>query len=274
VEAKARTPEQKARAKFFKRLYSFTVHAVNCLYSVYLQKDGTLRNVSDAVAMLRSIPQALRSLEALQKDPLVPPSFIVRSREGIRNLRAVTAFKDHKDVQRELAILAKRTDLPPALMGQIRILLGVKYKNILKNGSFEEPLTKEIILLRKGGKRDTAFASDGKYSFKSLNGGVHFTSRDVIPGKTYIFLADVYASKVSGEGRFFLLTNPQRKGRNLQYHLLRDIRLTQGWQTLSNTFTAESSLGGADSILVRIWGLNFEDDEPFWIDNVRVYQLD
>lgn len=277
VIANAGTPLEKKRARFFMRLYEITVNCVNCLYSVHIQPDGSIADAADAAALVRSIPLAVRSFEALKKEPLTPPGFLQITETALCNLRAVFPYRSDPAVKAELEKLAVRGDLPAALKGQIDILRGVKFRNLLEDGSFENTGDSSCLLTAPGRSAgfDTHHVSDGRRAVKSLNGVVRIVHRKIVPGKTYMVLADVYTEKTSAEGRFNILTNPRIGERNCRYNRLRGIRLNAGWQTVSNTFVAFGLKSTPpDNILIRLWGENFEQDEPVWIDNVRLYRLD
>ena len=90
-------------------------------------------------------------------------------------------------------------------------------------------------------------------------------------------MVDVYVEKESAEGEAFLLTNPQtRDGKNTNYYLTSKIKLNKGWQTLSTTIGLEGKREDmqAEWFFLQFWCEKFEKDEPVWIDNVRLFQLD
>jgi len=157
----------------------------------------------------------------------------------------------------------------------LEIMSGVKYENLLANGSFENP--KDFSWrARKTGTLDSTHVSDGKRAYKAVNGAVSFRCKAEY-GKFYMIMVDVYSGTTGGEGRLEFITNPRSgNGRfNTQYHAFKNLRLTRGWQTLSNTVHVSGSRNSlpADSVYMYLSADFFEPDEPIWIDNVRIYKL-
>ena len=88
-------------------------------------------------------------------------------------------------------------------------------------------------------------------------------------------MADVYSPVNGGEGRVTLLSNPQSGNRNTQFNRM-IMPVSKGWQTIANAFqaTTYSPKLPVDRLLILLAADKFEKNEPLWIDNVRVYQLD
>ena len=282
VIAKARTPMEKKRARYFMRLFKISENAAKCLYSEYIQPNGVVANAADAAALLRSIPEAVKALAYLEKEPLITlpqvNSFILFPlKTGICNFSSISAFLKDPAVMAELKKIADNPELPVDIRAQAKIMSGVKYRNRMDNGSFENTSDQSWNFSRMV-KLDGTHVSDGKWAVSGVNPRILMIQKTgLVYGKKYMIMMDVYAEKESAEGEAFLLTNPiTRKNRNCKYILLSKIKLNKGWQTLSNTisFTGEREGLPAEYFMLRFWCREFEKDEPVWIDNVRLYQLD
>lgn len=270
----AETPKQKRRALLFRRLFKMSENAVKCLHSVYLLPDGSVKDVETAVAMVRAIPDAVKALEELKKEPFVTKNFLDVVQTGLCNLRGIVPYSKDPRMQKALKELARLKGLPPALKGMCSLLTGVKYKNLLENGSFEKGLNPSW-LLRKNAVRDSKFVSDGKYSLKARNGALRIVKEGITPEKTYMLLFDVHAPHTGGEGRMDIQMVPRAGLKHCQFIRFRDYRVSQGWQTFSNAFKViRSKAGVPDNILIQFSWNFFEKNEFLRIDNIRLYQLD
>ncbi|MBO5724353.1 MAG: DUF4838 domain-containing protein [Lentisphaeria bacterium] len=271
----AGTPLEKKRAEFFRRLYIMTERATDCLYSTFIEPDGFVKDSAAAVKLIQSIPKGNASLEYLKKEPLFQSRCLTVVQTALCNLKAIVPFKNDPAVLKALKETAADKTLPLALRAQLEILAGSsKYKNLLENGSFEKGNIRSY-KLRTSGALSREYVSDGKYAYKSVNGCVRFIQKKIIPNKSYLVMVDVYADKISSEGRFTMLTNPRVGEKNSRYNILRDLRIVKGWQTISNTFVAHDRIQTkSDNILIQISMNKFEPDESVWLDNIRLYQLD
>ena len=282
VIEKAGTPMEKKRAEYFMRLFKISENAAKCLYSEFIQPDGYVANAADAVALLRSIPEALKALEYLQKEsfvtlPAINSQILRPLKTSIGNFSAINPFLKDPAVLAELRKTADDPKLPVAIRAQTAIMAGAKFQNRMDNGSFENTADLSWNLTRKA-KLDGTHVSDGKWAACGVNPCIMMVQKSgLVYGKTYMVLMDVYIQKESAEGEAFFLTNPQtRDGRNTQYNLTSKIKLNKGWQTLSSTVTLLGKRGKypADCFMMEFWCQKFEKDEPVWVDNVRLYQLD
>ena len=271
----AETPLQKKRAAFYQRLYRIAEMSADCLYSIYTEPDGTVKSLENARKLVKSISRAVRSLRSLKKETLVTDRHKGIVEAGICNLRAIAPYQNDPQIQQEFKrLLKEEKDLPPSLQGMLRVLTGEKFKNLFENGSFELPRRNTYTVLRRPGTLDKTRASHGKVSYKIHNGYVHFISKNIVPGKYYMVMIDLYAETASGEGRMNILTNPRVKGRNSEYIHFPEVKLLPGWQTFVNTFRANGFRNvPATEIFVAVAANFFEKNEPVWIDNVRLYQL-
>ena len=282
VIAKTRTPMEKKRAEYFMRLFRISENAAKCLYSEYIQPDGTVADAADAAALLRSVPDAVKALEELQKESMVTMPFlnsvILRVvRAGVCNFSSITKFLKDPAVTAELKKLAENPELPITVRSQARIMSGVKFQNRMNNGSFEDTADQSWNIVKRG-KLDGTHVSDGKWAVCGINPLIRMIQKTGLNyGKKYMVMVDVYVEKESAEGEAFLLTNPQtRDGKNTNYFLTSKIKLNKGWQTLSTTIGLEGKREDmqAEWFFLQFWCEKFEKDEPVWIDNVRLYQLD
>ena len=282
VIAKTRTPMEKKRAEYFMRLFKISENASKCLYSEYIQPDGYVADAADAASLLRAVPDAVKALDELQKESLVTlpvlNSVIPRVvRAGVCNFSAITRFLKDPAVKAELEKIAGNPELPITVRSQARIMSGVKFQNRMNNGSFEDTSDQSWNFVRRG-KLDGTHVTDGKWAVCGVNPAIRMTQKTgLVHGKKYMLMVDVYVEKESAEGEAYLLTNPQTAdGRNTQYNLTSKIKLNKGWQTLSNTIelVGKRESMQAEWFFLQFWCEKFEKDEPVWIDNVRLYQLD
>ena len=282
VIEKAGTPMEKKRAKYFMRLFQISENAAKCLYSEYIQPNGAVADAADAAALLRSVPEAVKALAYLEKEPLITlpeaNSYMLKPlRTAICNFSSISAFLKDPAVMKELEKIVNNQEIPIEIRAQAKIMSGVKFKNRMDNGSFENTADQSWNFSRRG-KLDGTHVSDGKWAVKGINPLVRMIQKTgLVYGKKYMLQLDVYAEKESAEGEAFLLTNPTtRDDQNCEYILLSKIKLKKGWQTLSNTIHFRGSRAGlpAEYFFLQFWCRKFEKDEPVWIDNVRLYQLD
>ena len=150
----------------------------------------------------------------------------------------------------------------------------MKAENLIANGSFEQDKPAALNPLwsrRLNGKRDTRYASDGKYSFKTGNGYYIMTPK-IERGKTYLFLCDVYIEKGSGEGRFKTKIGPSIGKKPVAWVFNETIPSGGSWYTCSSVVS--SNINGVDNLQIQLWFQKFERNEPVWIDNLRLYCLD
>ncbi|MBO7146623.1 MAG: DUF4838 domain-containing protein [Lentisphaeria bacterium] len=282
VIEKARTPMEKKRAKHFMRLFKISENAAKCLYSEYIQPNGAVANAADAAALLRSVPEAVKALAYLEKEPLITlpevNSYMLKPlKTGICNFSSISDFLKDPAVTKELGKLMNNPEIPIEIRAQAKIMSGIKFRNRMDNGSFENTADLSWNFYKRG-KLDGTHVSDGKWAVYGINPLIRMTQKTGLTyGKKYMLLVDVYAEKESAEGEAFLLTNPiTRENRNCNYILLSKIKLNKGWQTLSNTIHLHGNRDGlqAEYFRLQFWCQKFEKDEPVWIDNVRLYQLD
>ena len=283
VVRKAQTPDQKARAKHFLNVFAISEDAAKCLYSEYTEPDGYVKDAAAAVELLRSVPEAVKAYQRLAKNPLViDPRLELRLLRvlsvGVNNFRAISKFVKDPAVCKELDKLAGDQTLPAELRAQVKILRGVPFKNLMERSSFEGKIPPADNFHIYRGRHNSALATHGKRSFGGVNPLVReIQHKGIINGKTYMVLVDVYAAKNSAEGFVNFLICPQiREGQNSNYILLSNLKLNQGWQTLSNIVRVTGMRRGksVDQIFIQIWGSKFEKDEPIYYDNIRIYQLD
>ena len=273
--ALADTPVRKRRAKLFKHLWELSRKSLICLYSPYLEYDGSIASAENAVKLINSIPEAAKAQKELANDPYVPQIWNELVSTGICNFKGLIPHLKDKKVRAALDKILKNKELPLVLRASLEIVSGVKYKNELADGSFET--WKGFTTWLNKGVLDSAHVTDGKKAYKVLNGGVTLFCKAEY-GKHYMVMLDVYSPITGGEGRLELITNP-RSGNgkyNTQYHAFKGIRVNKGWQTLSNTIHVSGYRNGkkADSVWVHLCAKFFENDQPIWIDNVRIYKLD
>lgn len=161
------------------------------------------------------------------------------------------------------------------LRGMIKIWLGAKVKNLIPNGSVEKasPLPTGWNGIRLGARRNTEFASKGKYSLKARQSLMLEYVVNVEKNKTYLLIFSAFIPKGSAEGRLHYMITP-RHGKRARNHIRNlDIALPGGaWQTFTGAVTIAPER--QDNIAIHIWARKYEKDESIWIDDVQLYCLD
>ena len=282
VVANTETPQQKKRADILMQMFELSECAAKALFSEILQPDATLRNAADAAELLRQVPEAVKAYEKLLKNPYVK---YFRMSEKIQmgqlaDIDRVRSFLNNPEVKAEAVKLASDPAVPISIRGLLKIWMGAKPKNLIANGSFENPSPLPEVRWHKGrASRSMKFASDGDYSFRvpPFSGYAYHITVD--PEKNYLFMFDAYIKKTSVEGNAnFQLTTMSGQRHNL-YHGYAGNKLVEGkWITLSGIgkvgtlswHKPEEDYG----IQLMIYMRNFEADDEIYIDNVRAYCLD
>lgn len=266
------TPQQKKRMSFYlNENFAMVEAAANCLFSEFLQPNGTVASLDDAIALLESVPRAVKSLQWLKKSSLLKSRLIPVVEGGLTsNINAVLPYAKNPKIQNLLRKYAADQTFPKALQTQFQIFAGKKFVNLFKDGSFEEPSP----LPPGSPHRDSRRFTHGKHSLRFRNTTLALTSPGAKSGKTYYFALDVCANKVSAEGRFSIWTACRAGKRNLDWKRMSNIKLKKGWQTISFAYQVPKTQMKIDNFLFYVGGKLFEDDEVLWIDNFRIYQLD
>ena len=276
VVALADTPERKLRAKALMQSFEYYELAAKSVFAEIIPPSGKLRNAEQAVELLRAVPDALRALDQYTRHPLCEftsdkGSKLAPSCYGA--IGKVLDFAKDPTVTAELRKLADRKDLPQNLQGQIKIMLGAKPVNLIANGDLEEPILPMVPLWSKTlpGEKDSMHASSGKFAYK-MHRGAFLIHPKIEPGKTYMFLCDVYIQNPEVEGRVSFNLGPSKGQLPLDWIRKLDQNPTAGtWNTYSETVKGHAK---GDSVLIQVWVRNFEKDNPIWIDNLRLYCLD
>ena len=277
VVEKAETPQQKRRANVLMKYFEYAEDAAQALFSELISPEGKLDSAADAVELLRQVPAAIEAAERFRNNPVnalerdeKPLSLLSMT---LLNIGLILPFVKEPEVRAELEKLQNDEKLPAILRGQIKIWLGFKAENLIENGSFEEEtpvILRPLWAPKLNGERDTRHVSDGKYSFRTGN-GFYLLSGKMEPGKTYLFLCDLFIERGSNEGRFSYRLGPS-KGVNAKLWTRQDFVPTGGlWNTYS---AAISHPGDVDNLQIHLYFQKFENNEPVWIDNLRLYCLD
>ena len=270
VVEKAETQQQKRRALVFMKYFEYAEAAAQALFSELIPPEGKLNSTADAVELLRQVPAAIEAEKRFRDHPYNSRKESISS-SMLLNIGLVMPFIKETEVRKELKQLENDSRLPATLRGQIKIWLGFKAENRIENGSFEQdavPL-RPLWMRKLNGKRDSSRASDGKYSFRTRN-GYYLVNPKIEPGKTYLFLCDVFIERGSNEGRFRINLAPS-SGRIPRDWIRKENVLTGGqW----NTYSMVVSHPSADNLQIQIGLRNFESTEPVWLDNLRFYCLD
>ena len=276
VVEKAETPQQKRRAIVLMGYFEYSEAAAKALFSELIPPEARLGSAAEAVELLKQVPAAIEAAERFRKNPYnalerneKPLSILSTT---LLNIGLVLPFVKDPAVRVELKKLENDERLPGILRGQIKIWLGFKAKNLIENGSFEKetPMLRPLWMPRLNGKRDTRHVSDGKYSFRTGNGYYILTPK-MEPGKTYLFLCDLFIEQGSNEGRFSYRLGPS-KGVVPRNWVRQDLVLTGGtWNTYSAAISHPRDI---DNLQIHLYFQKFENTEPVWIDNLRLYCLD
>ena len=276
VVEKTETPQQKRRANVLMKYFEYAEDAAQALFSELISPEGKLSSAAEAVELLRQVPAAIEAAERFRNNPFntlerdeKPLSLLSTT---LLNIGLILPFIKDPAVQAELEKLKNDEKLPAILRGQIKIWLGFQAENLIANGSFEEetPAIRPLWMSKLNGERDTRYASDGKYSFRTSNGYYILTPK-MEPGKNYLFLCDLFIERGSNEGRFSYRLGPS-KGVVPKNWLRQDFVPAGGfWNTYSAVI---SHPGDIDNLQIQLYLQKFEDNEPVWIDNLRLYCLD
>ena len=271
VVEKAENPQQKRRANILMKYFEYAEDAAQALFSELIPPEGRLRSAEDAAELLRQVPAAVKAEERFRNHPFNTQKHNLTS-SMMMNIGLIQPFIREPSVRDELAKLEKEEKLPAVLRAQIKIWLGADVTNRIENGSFEqeklpiEPLWSETL----HGSRDTKYASDGIYAFKTRN-GYYLTCPKIEQGKTYMLVSDLFIEQGSSEGRFSYRLDPSL-GRTSKHVIQQEFVLTGGrWNTCSAVI---SHPGPVDNLKIMFFFQKFESDEPVWIDNIRFYCLD
>ena len=277
VVEKAETAQQKRRAQVLMTYFEHAEAAAQALFSELIPPEGRLKSASDAAELLKQVPAAIVAAKKFRENPYnaVNAGMKPESVSGttLLNIGLVMPFIKDPAVQKELKKLENDSRLPFILRGQIKIWLGLKPKNLIENGSFEQqtvPLS-PLWMSKLNGRRDPSRASDGKYSFRTRN-GFYLVNSKMEPGKTYLFLCDVFIERGSNEGRFRMNLAPCADKLPLNWLRSGDQVLTGGqWNTYSVVISHPRKV---NNIQIQLGFRNFESTEPVWLDNLRFYCLD
>ena len=267
--ANAETPDQKKRMEIYlNECFSTMEASAKCLFSEYLNTDGTLASAKDAVELLKSVPDAARALQFLKTKSIQIKS-LQRIMEGgfVSNINTVIPFLKDPAVREEIRKLADDTTLPKALQAQLQLLLGKKYTNLFPEGSFETGR------VPRGMTPDTKHVSLGKRSVCFRNGRYALSANGIKPGKTYYIAADVYSTNASLEGKFNFMVAPRSGTRTLDWKKIANLKLAKGWQTIAFAYQTPTQFK-VDNFYLVVQTDYFELDEMLWMDNFRIYQLD
>ena len=275
VVALAETPEQKKRAGILMQWFERSELAAQVLFSELVRPDCTLGGPGDALELLRQVPAAVKAHDRLMKHPLIKyyPRQKNISAAQLAVIGLVQPYMSDPKVKAAASKLAENEDIPLILRSLLKIWLGMKPANMVKNGSFEEAAPLPRVLWKEGGAyRSSKIASDGKYSFRLPPRCTYAYRIPAQTGKLYLFMFDCYLNKTSIEGLLNFQLSPYRGKRPVNHHHYLKRPLAPGkWTTFTGICCAER---GADSIELMIWLRKFEDDDDIYMDNVRVYSLE
>ncbi|MBO4492680.1 MAG: DUF4838 domain-containing protein [Lentisphaeria bacterium] len=276
VVSLAETPEQKNRAQVLMQAFEYSELAAQIAFSEIFSPEGRLNSVEEARELAKAIPASLTAREKFLAHPLLPFS---RGAAGLfsaadTSLGKLLPYAKDPAVRETIEKLSADPSVPGTLRAQFKIWLGANAVNLIANGSFEqeEPQTMAPLWSDKlHGSRETRYASDGKYSFRTRN-GYYLIHPKIEKEKTYLFLCDIYIENGSGEGRFSTRIGPAADGKPRNWFRTEMIPTGGNWNTCSSVISGEGK--GVNSLLIQLYFEKFENDEPVWIDNLRLYCLD
>ena len=271
----AKTPEQKKRAGILMQWFEYSELVAKALFSELVQPDMSLGGKDDALEMIRQLPGAVRACEKLMKHPFIK---YYAARESIPGAQLtliglVQPYISDPDVKAAAQAAAAAPETSLILRSLLKIWLGTKPVNLVKNGSFEEKKPLPLVLWKEGGAfRSNQIASDGVYSYRMPPKCTYAYRIPVKAGKNYLFMFDCYIRQSSIEGLFNFQLTPLKKKRPYRHHHFKNRRLTPGkWTTFTGICCAEKA---TDTIELLIWLRKFEDQDEIYLDNVRVYCLE
>ena len=270
------TPEQKKRAQVLMQAFEFSEQAAEVAFSEIFPPNGQLDSKVEALELVNAIPASLAVRKKLLKHPLIR----FRRDKGKSlfdaadsSIGKIIPYLSDPEIRKRIEKYADDPTIPDSLRAQFKIWLGKKAENLIENGSFEldKPTLTALWSKAKRGERDSRYASDGKYSFRSGN-GCYRVRRSIERGKTYLFLCDIYMEKGSGEGRFRTRIGPCIGTTPVSWFRTETIPAGGGWTTCSSVIS--SDWAGVDNLDIQLHLLNYEPDEQVWIDNLRLYCID
>ena len=240
-------------------------------------EEVQLSSLDKALELVQAIPASLAARKKLETHPLLP----FRTGKSAKSLfdaadaalgKLIPYLTDPR-VREAVENLSVDPAVPPVLRAQFKIWLGTPAVNLIGNGFFEtEPVPfAPLWSQRLHGRRDTRYASDGKYAFRTAN-GYYLIHPKIERWKTYLFLCDVFIEKGSGEGRFSMKIGPSRDSAPVSWFQTEIIPTGGSWNTVSSVVSSSSE--GVNSLQIQLYFEKFEKDEPVWIDNIRLYCLD
>ena len=276
VVALAETPEQQRRAQILMEAFEYSELAATVAFSEIFMPEGQLRNVEDARELASALNASLVARKKLASHPLNKfngggKSLFDAADAAIGKL---IPYLNDPQVKETVENLAGDSFVPAALRAQFRIWLGAKADNLIENGSFEQEAPQPLAPLwsdKLHGQRDAQYASDGEHAFKSQN-GYYLIHPKIERGKTYLFLCDIFIEKGSNEGRFSTRIGPAKGSTPVSWFRTETIPTGGGWNSCSSVVSSDKP--GVDSLLIQLHIEKFEQNEPIWIDNVRLYCLD
>ena len=282
VVAYAQTPGEKKRAAVLMQMFELAEGAALSLCSEELDPSGRIRNSREAVSLLQSLPGALKAFEKLQKNPYYKhfrhapkiPTALLGS------VSKVMPFLKDPAVRETAMKLSSDTAIPLQFRAMLKIWMGAKAENLIRNGSFEEGSPLPKVLWNEGGAyRSAKRSSEGDFAFRVPPFCCYAYRIDVDPEKTYLFMFDAYIKKTSIEGNANFQLTTMSGNRHNQYIAYHGNKLEEGrWVTLSGVgkvgtlswHEAHEKYG----IQLMIFMRNFETNDEIYIDNVRAYCLD
>ena len=280
VVANAGTPDQKRRAAHLMTLFELSANGTTALFSEIIPPEGRLDSPEQAVDMLKSVPLAIKASEAFYKAPRgLAVSFQGADHPQLlpylaNNLGMVLPFLDDPSVNAALTALADQPKLPPLLRGQFKLWLGRPATNLLANGSFESeaPLPGDS----KYRKRVQQYKHAGDYALMTANGLLKWRI-PVQAGKTYLAAVRVFIPQSSAEGLFGMRLAPGVADLNSTWQNSPLTRIPAGqWTLISSTIPipSQSHCGVPNRLDLYIECQNFEKNEPVYLDDVMVIELD
>ena len=276
VVSLAETPEQKNRAQILMQAFEYSELAAQVAFSEILPPDGRLNSVEEARELAEAIPASLEARKKFLEHPLLKFSIGAGGLLGAADtsLGKLIPYMKEPLVREAIEKLSADPAVPGTLRAQLRIWLGAKAVNLIENGSFEQEEPQTLMPLwsdKLHGSRDTRYASEGKHAFKTRNGYYQIQPK-IEQGKNYLFLCDVYLENGSGEGRFSTRIGPAANGKPRNWFRTEMIPTGGNWNTCSSVISGNAK--GVNSLLIQLYFEKFENNEPVWIDNIRLYCLD
>ena len=288
------TEDQKIRAALQMRCFEWHEAAAKACAAESVAPDASIPSADAAAALVRGIPEALRSFGRWKTIPAKTRNWyasglILRGVDAgvvADSLMSVSDFVGEPAVKAELEKLVKAQTVTPDIRFLAKLMLkGAEADaagNLLEDASLERvaehgwatthPVHGKI-------SRAKGVAASGDHALKCEIQHNNYTIEKLIPnttpGASFYFAARIFVPKgpmANLEGRLNIWGNPATDGRNRTWpSTIPDLRLTAGkWNYVSAMVPAHPE---ANTVWLRMRFKTFETGAVAYIDDLQLYEL-